>query len=144
MEIDQNVIKKINKACEIFEDVFQTFESKILLLKNIIFDSNYLNKINEYKIIHDSIKLLEENAINDDTRKHQQQYLFDLVNTFMKDPSYEELLKYFKENQQMLSLFCLLFVHFQNENNSDEQKKAHDFMLNPMLSCAKKLINFIK
>lgn len=137
----EKVITNIEKASDIFDQVFTTYESKIDLLRNVYNESDYAKKCANSSKIFEAINILGDNAVEDEPRKLQQQYLAGLVKLIMSRPDYDTLTNFFKEKRILFNAFCLMYIHFQDEAISEKEKQAHDFMTGHIKDCVQKIIS---
>lgn len=140
MDLREKVSQYISKASNIFSNCYKTFDEKIAFLRNTVNDINYPFNCENKKEIEEAIFLLGENAKEAEPRKYQQSYLAELVKKIMSNPSKDDLLSYFKENELLFDVFCLMYVHFNQETVSEKEKNAHAFMNESIKNCAKLVI----
>lgn len=138
-QVRNQVITNLNKASDIFESLYDTFDSKVDLLKNILKDKSYARTCSNSSKIYEAIQILGDNAAEETPRKLQQQYLAQLVKTMMSKPSYDDLYNFFKENNILFNAFCLMYIHFLDDATSEKEKQAHDFMTPSLMYCVEKI-----
>lgn len=143
MEQKEQIITNVNIASDIFESAYSNFDSKVDLLKNVYENSNFAKECANSSDIYKAIKILGDNAVEEKSRRYQQQYLSELVKTIMSNPTYDELKKFFIENNVLFNSFCLMYIHFQDEALSQKEKDAHSFMSDNIINCVKKITKII-
>lgn len=140
MDIKEKVSDYISKASDIFSNCYKTFDSKIEFLKNVDNNNSYAFTCENKDEILEAVRLLGENAKEQNSRREQQAYLAELVKMFMSNPGKDQLITYFQGNEILFNVFCLMFVHFGQEATSEKEKQAHEFLVGPLNACVKKLI----
>lgn len=140
MDLKEKVSQYIVKASTIFRECYKTFDDKVDFLRKTVNDINYPFNCEYKNEITEAIHLLGENAKEDEPRKYQQSYLAELVKKIMSNPSKEDLISYFQENPILFDVFCLMYIHFNQENVSEKEKNAHAFMTDSIKNCASKVV----
>ncbi|MDE5767428.1 MAG: hypothetical protein K2H56_02660 [Malacoplasma sp.] len=141
MDYKEKVSQGINKASTIFSNCYKSFDEKIEFLKKVHEDSQYPYTCEHKDEILEAVQILGDNAKDADPRKQQQAYLAELVKKFMSNDSKEELIFYFKNNEILFNIFCLMYVHFNKKDASEKEKQAHAFLLGPLFKTVEKIIS---